>query len=224
MPSDTGDTGAEQSMRAWKFLDAGRVAPFGGHTWPAPTSSGAGAALRFPGREVFACRIEDLPWWIAAELWEVQLEGPIRALETQLAAAGGRLLRRVTAWDAQTLRGYGVACAERARDLAVVALRGDGRTDEARALAEARSILELSRIARSLAGEARARLSSNLAGYVAESSTRAAEGAAAAAANIAANAAVLAQGDPSVFAGERRWQAEWIAEHAGLAQVPVAAV
>ena len=43
MPSATGDTGAEQPMRAWKFLDPGRIAPFGGHVWPAPSTSGPGA-------------------------------------------------------------------------------------------------------------------------------------------------------------------------------------
>lgn len=211
-------------MRAWKFLDAGRVGPFGGHTWPAPSAGRPGPWVRFPGREVFACRVDDLPWWIAPELWEVEMEGPLRALETQVAAAAGRLVRQLTAWDALTLRAYGVACAERARDLAVEALRRDGRAEEAQALTGARSILELTRIARGLAGEPRARLSSNLAGYVAESSMRASEGAAAAAANISANAAVIARGDPSVFAGERQWQAQWIAERTGLAPVSVATV
>ena len=224
MPSDTGDTGAEQPMRAWKFLDTGRIAPFGGHCWPGPTSTGPGEWVRFPGREIFACRIDDLPWWIAAELWEVELEAPVRALETQVAAPAGRLIRRATAWDASTLRAYGVACAERARALAVEALTRDGRVEEAQALARARSMLELSRVARGFAGEGQVRLSSNLAGYVAESSMRAAEGAAAAAANIAANAAVAAAGDPSVFDRERQWQARWIAEHAGLAALPIAAV
>jgi hypothetical protein len=209
-------------MRAWKFLDHGRIAPFGGHTWPAPGTSGPGQWVRFPGREVFACRLEDLPWWIARELWEVELEPPIRALETQIGAAAGRLVRQVTGWNDATLRGYGEACALRARDLAIEALTRDGRTDEAQALARTRTMLELSRVARSFAGDARERLSANLAGYVAESSMRASEGAAAAAANIGANAAVMALGDPSIFERERRWQARWIAEHAGLAPVAAA--
>ena len=223
MPSATGDTGAEQPMRAWKFLDTGRIAPFGGHTWPAPGGNGPGAWMRFPGREIFACRLDDLPWWIAAEMWEVELEAPVRALETQVAAAAGRLLRRVGGWDAPTLRAYGAACAERARDLTVQALGRDGRAEDAQALARTRSMLELGRVARALAGDPRV-FSSNLAGYVAESAIRASEGAAAAAANIAANAAVVALGDPSAFDRERLWQARWIAEHAGLASVPVAAV
>jgi len=224
MPSATGDTGAEQPMRAWKFLGVGRVAPFGGHTWPAPGAAGPGAWVRFPGREVFACRPDDLPWWIGPELWEIELEGPIRALETQVAASAGRLVRQVHGWDAATLRAFGVACAERARNLAVEALGRDGRVEEAESLARARSMLELSRVARDCAGDARTRLSANLAGYVAESSMRASQGLAAAAANIAANAAVLAHGDPAVFSRERSWQARWIAEHAGLDLLPAAAV
>ena len=224
MPSATGDTGAEPPMRAWKFLETGRIAPFGGHTWPAPSGDAPGAWVRFPGREIFACRLDDLPWWIATELWEVEIEAPVRALETQIAAAAGRLLRRIDAWDGPALRAYGVACAERARDLAIQSLIRDGRAEEAQALGRARSMLELSRVARGYAGEGRVRLSANLAGYVAETSMRASEGAAAAAANIAANAAVVALADPSAFDRERQWQARWISEHAGLTAVPVAAV
>ncbi|HTS82658.1 MAG TPA: hypothetical protein VMH40_18800 [Myxococcaceae bacterium] len=204
-------------MRAWKFLAAGRVAPFGGHTWPGPAAGEPGAWVRFPEREVFACRADDLPWWIAAELWEVELEQPARTLETQVAAAAGRLVRRMTGWDDGAVHAYGVACAERARALAVEALSRDGRTEEAVALARARGMLELCRVARGFAGDARNRRSSNLAGYLAESSMRASEGFAAAAANIAANAAVAARpDDPGAFHRERQWQARWIAQRAGL--------
>lgn len=224
MPSATGEPGASSPMRAWKFLDSGRVAPFGGHTWPAPTDSGAGPWLRFPGAEVFACRLEDLPWWLAPELWEIELEPPLRTLETQVAGRAGRLIRQVTAWNGALLRAYGVACAERARDLAVEALTRDGRAGEAQALMRARSTLELSRIARGFAGEARERVSSNLAAYVAESAMRASEGWAAAAANIAANAAVMALGDPAAFGRERQWQAGWIATQSGLTRESVSAV
>jgi len=211
-------------MRAWKFLDSGRVAPFGGHVWPAPSAGAPGEWLRFPAQEIFACRSADLPWWIGPELWEIELEAPVRGLETQLAAPGGRLIRRVVDWDAAALRAYGVACAERARALAVDALTRDGRAEEAAALTRARSMLELSRVARGFAGDARERQSSNLAGYLAESSMRASEAAAAAAANIAANAAVAAVKDPTAFDHERQWQAQWISERAGLTPVPVAAM
>jgi len=224
MPSATGEPGASEPMRAWKFLDVGRIAPFGGHVWPAPSGSAPGAWIRFPGREVFACRIDDLPWWIAPELWEVELERPLRALETQVAAPAGRLLRRVTSWDEPALRAYGDACAERARTLAVDALEREGRAGDAESLRAPRSMLELCRAARALAVDAAERTSSNLAGYAAESAMRAAEGVAAASANITANAAIIASGDPAAFHRERTWQSRWIAERCGLAPLAALAV
>src|SRR5215470_409656 len=108
MPSATGDTGASETMRAWKFLVRGRVAPFGGHVWPAPGSGAPGEWVLPPGGEVFACRIPDLPWWVNDELWEVELDGPIRSLPTQIAARRGRLIRRMVGWDEAALRAYGL--------------------------------------------------------------------------------------------------------------------
>jgi hypothetical protein len=168
--------------------------------------------------EVFACRVPDLPWWLADELWEVQLEEPLRELDTQVASTAGRLVRRVEPWDEAAVLDYGIACAHRARALAVAALRQDGRVEEAEALAGAEGIVQLARLAGQLAGEARIRKSANLAGYVAESATRASQGAAAAAASIAANAAVMAQGNPTAFELEREWQSRWIAQRTGLPQ------
>jgi len=167
---------------------------------------------------VFACRVVDLPWWLDAELWEVELEGPVSTLESQLVAPAGRLLHRIEAWDASALQDYGAACALRARELAVRVLREEGRSADAEALARPAPLLELARAARASSAEASIRRGANLAGYVAESATRAAQGAAAAAANIAANAAVVARRDPSAFDLEREWQARWIARRTGLPQ------
>ena len=172
---------------AWKFLAPGQVAPFGGVRWPEPGPHAPAHWFRPPAGEVFACRIVDLPWWLDAELWEVELEGPVSTLESQLVAPAGRLLRRIEAWDASALRDYGAACALRARELAVGVLHQEGRAEEAEALARPGGLLELARVARSLSAEASIRQGANLAGYVAESATRAAQGAGAAAANIAAN-------------------------------------
>ena len=223
MLSDTGDTGASETMRAWKFLERGRVAPFGGHVWPAPGSSAQGAWVRPAGGEVFACRTSDLPWWINAELWEVELEAPIRTLSTQIAGRRGRLLRRMVDWDEVALRAYGVACAERARDVAVSLFLRDGRADDAEALRRARSPLELCRVAQGLATDAKTQ-ATNMVGYLAAAAVRAAGGAAAAAARHAADAAVAADGTPGVLERELEWQARWIVERAGLAAQTVAAV
>ena len=221
MPSATGDTGAEQPMHAWKFLDPGRVAPFGGHIWSAPSTNGPGAWLEPPGG-VFACRLEDLPWWIRPELWEVELAAPVRLLPTQVAARRGRLLRRVLTWNQEALHAYGVACAERARDGAVQAFLSEGRLEESDALRRTRSMLELHRVAQSLAADART-TASNAVGYVAACAFRAAQGAGAAAAVHAGDAAV-ASGDPDAFESERKWQAAWIAERCALSVEPVAAL
>jgi hypothetical protein len=163
--------------------------------------------------------VPDLPWWLAEELWEVQLVEPLRELETQVAASAGRLLRRIEAWNEGTLRDYGIACAHRARALAVAAFRQEGRSEEAEALAAGQGILHLARLARDLATEAKTRRSSNLAGYLAESATRASQGAAAAAASIAANAAVMAEGSAAAYELEREWQARWIARRTGLPEL-----
>ena len=181
--------------------------------------------MRFPGREIFACRLQDLPWWIAAELWEVELEAPVRALETQVAAAAGRLVRQVTALGCAHARGPTARPVPSGRAISPSeALGRDGRAEEAQALARTAQHARAGRVARALAGDARARLSSNLAGYVAESSIRASEGAAAAAANIAANAAVLALGDPSAFAASASGRRAGSPSTPGPRPVPVAAV
>ena len=222
MPSATGDTGAEQPMRAWKFLDPGRIAPFGGHVWPAPAGNTPGAWIEPPGG-VFACRLADLPWWIRPELWEVELTGPVRALPTQVGAPRGRLLRRVVAWNEAALRAYGVACAERARDSLVQAFLREGREEQADALRATRSPLELYRVAQGLTVGAKTP-ASDAVGYLAASAVRAAQGEGAAAALHAGDAIVVASGEPEAFDGERKWQAAWIADRCALSVEPVLAV
>ena len=223
MLSDTGDTGVSETMLAWKFLECGRVAPFGGHVWPAPGIGGPGPWIQPSGGEVFACRISDLPWWVNAELWEVELEAPIRVLPTQIAGRRGRLLRRMVGWTNVALRAYGVACAERARDLAVSLFLREGRSADAGSLRQTRNPLELCRVAQGLATDATTPVTT-MAGYLGASAFRAAEGSAAAAARHAADAAMAADGTPGVLEREIEWQARWIAECAGLGVPTSAAV
>jgi hypothetical protein len=210
-------------MRAWKFLERGRVAPFGGHTWPAPGRGAPGDWIQPPGGEVFACRTSDLPWWVNAELWEVELAAPIRALPTQIVGRRGRLLRRMTGWDEPALRAYGIACAERARGVAVSLLLREGRTADAETLQQTRGPLELYRVSQELATDAATR-GAAVVGYLAAAALRAAGGAAAAAAHHAADAAVVADGTPGALEREIAWQARWIAARAGLAAPMVASM
>src|SRR5262249_6302383 len=174
MPSATGDTEASDTMRAWKFLERGRMAPFGGHVWPAPGHGAPGEWIQPAGGEVFGCRMSDLPCWVNAELWEVELEGPIRTLPTQIVGRRGRLLRRMVGWDELAPRAYAVACAERARDLAVSVLLHEGRDVDAEALRQARGPLELHRVSQAMATDARTP-GSTMAGDVAAAALRAAE-------------------------------------------------
>lgn len=64
-----------------------------------------------------ACTAEDLPYWLNTELWEVELEGAVRA-ERKLSAARGRLVRRVAGWDAAAARAFAESCKERLRETA----------------------------------------------------------------------------------------------------------
>ena len=64
-----------------------------------------------------ACTAQDLPYWLNAELWEVELDGAVRG-ERKFSAQRGRLVRRVDAWDASAARAFAETCAERMRETA----------------------------------------------------------------------------------------------------------
>lgn len=64
-----------------------------------------------------ACTAEDLPYWLNAELWEVELDGAVRDAR-KLTAPRGRLVRQVEAWDAAAARAFAESCSERVRETA----------------------------------------------------------------------------------------------------------
>src|SRR5262249_41516700 len=142
---------------------------------------------------------------------------------TQVAGRRGRLLRRMVGWDDVALRAYGVACAERARDLAVSVLLHEGRSADADALRQTRSPLEFYRVSQGLATDA-ATPGTTRAGYVPAAALRAAEGAGAAAARHSADVGLIADGTAGALEREIDWQARWIVERAGLVVPVVAAV
>lgn len=98
-----------EAVIAYKFLRAGGVAPFTGFSW-VPGAWVMGRAAH--GEGVHACRVSQLPWWVDDELWRIELGAPVVERATQLEAARGRLLQRVTAWQPQA---FAQACAARAR-------------------------------------------------------------------------------------------------------------
>lgn len=131
-------------MRAYKFTGPGAVGVFSGFRWPTPSGAGPGAWVEVDGsvnaceRGVHACRTADLPYWIARELWEIELDDMLLEEPYKVVARRGRLLRRVPRWPELELP-FARACAERARDLAADQLRGAGHPDLADQAASATS-------------------------------------------------------------------------------------
>jgi hypothetical protein len=130
---------------AYKFLQPGRVAPFGGITWPEPGEWFEVESVDPCRSGVHACGATDLPYWLGlGELWEVELD-EVAVDERKLVAGRGRLLRQVEGWDEETRRGFVAACAERARpradeapDVAPQALAVRGMTPQAAGFISAR--------------------------------------------------------------------------------------
>lgn len=102
-------------MTAYKCLRSGRVAPFSAFPWPVETWVDAEPDPCASG--IHACAVEDLPYWLNAELWEIELDAPSRH-ERKLVAPRGRLTRRVDAWDAAAQQDFRDMCEARVRELA----------------------------------------------------------------------------------------------------------
>ena len=111
-------------MIAWKFLGPDATGPFSRFAWPLP-DGGPGAWVEAPVEPcrsgIHACRRDDLPLWLGRVLYEVELDGDIRAEPTKLVASRARLLRRVDAWDDRLRDAYTRMCADRAHELALAA-------------------------------------------------------------------------------------------------------
>ena len=104
-------------MRAYKFLDADGLAPFTAFPWtPGEWVEASGAEPCRAG--VHACAPADLSHWLAASLWEVELDGEIVEEATKVVASRARLVRRLDAWDDALRAAYTRDCADRAHELA----------------------------------------------------------------------------------------------------------
>jgi len=205
-------------MIAYKFLRAGRLGPFSGFPWPAPGQWVRGSDTRILCREgIHACRLQDLPWWLAEELWEIELDGEVQPDEHKVIARAGRLRSRVAAWTPGCATQYGEACAWRARDHAVKALRTADHEESAQALAACETLEQLRQLARGLAEQLPdTRIILTIAR---DGAFRALTGAAPTSAYIAAHAAKRLDG-PAGYDAERAWQSRWLTEHLGLREGP----
>jgi hypothetical protein len=120
---------------AYKFLAAGRVAPYSGVDWPEPAIWLESQGTPEPaGIGIHALRAEALLGWIDDELWTCELGGAIEDDGEVLVAERGRLLERVQAWNEVTAYDFACDCALRGRELVVDALRGEGHDAAAREL------------------------------------------------------------------------------------------
>ena len=200
-------------MIAYKFLDEGTVSPFTRIRWT--PGVWMKAAQSREGFGIHACRPLDLAWWIAPELWRLELSDPVRERYTQIEAASGKLIEPIAGWTARTREEFGIHCVMRTRDVAEEALRKLGHIELADRLARA-GTLELLREATAvplppgLAGEMIGYAQSACAAFLrtgnsAESSF------------IVSIASAGARGDPSGFGEERTRQSRWLAQLLGLA-------
>jgi hypothetical protein len=205
-------------MIAYKFLRAGRIGPFSAFEWPEPGiwvhAPREPAACR---RGIHACRPCDLPWWLADELWEIELDGRVQADEHKIIAPAGRLRAQIEKWTPECAQEYADACAWRAQERAVSALARAGHRHESHRLATCGTLDDVLVAARQLADAIpETRISLTIAG---DGAVRALTGAPPTSAYIAAHAAMRVDGAAG-YAAERAWQSRWLVERLGLRPDP----
>lgn len=211
-------------MKAHKFLLAGNVAPFSELVWPEETWVEADGELETCRSGIHACRLDQLAYWLADELWEVELDGEIEEQELQVIAARGRLVRHVDAWDDAARRDFAVACVKRTAAYAAEKLREHDLPAEADLLDAAEELEQLAARAEGAAAAAGkvvgAGAAVDLAEYVADAAGYAMAGHTAGAAFVAAHAAFVRApaGVADPFTAEREGQAQWLARRLGLSE------
>jgi hypothetical protein len=199
---------------AYKFLRSGRTGPFSAFQWPEPgVWVHAAPELAACKRGIHACRPSDLPWWLADELWEIELDGRVRVDDHKIIAPAGRLRSRIEEWTPACAQRYADACAWRAHERAVQALTRAGHLREAQRLASCATLGDVLVAARRVAEDIPGtRISLTIAG---DGAMRALTGAPPTSAYIAAHAAMRLDGAAG-YAEERAWQSRWLVERLGL--------
>jgi len=211
-------------MLAYKYLSAGAVAPFTRQPWPLPSPRAPGAWIVAPPGDlarygVHACRMEDLSYWPDEELWLVELGEPIVPTPFHVAAGRGRLLQRITAWNAASAREYAAACAWRARDLVAEALSRAALDAEASALRACIDLISLQATATAIAGDAARDEPRGLVAYAAGAAMRARQGRFPEASLQCAHLGAALTGSEADAEYERSWQARWLAHRLELREI-----
>ena len=201
-------------MIAYKFLRSGRRGPFSGFSWPPPgVWVHAERDMVTCRNGIHACRVGDLPWWLADELWEIELGGRVQLGEHKVFAPAGRLRSRVQGWTPACAQEYADACAWRAHTRALQALSRAGHASSADKLRGCPTLEDVLQVARQLADSSPdTKISLTIAG---DGAFRALTGAPPTSAYIAAHAAARLDGAEG-YAAERAWQSRWLAGRLGL--------
>jgi hypothetical protein len=193
---------------AYKFLARGAVGPVTRHRWS--PGQWVEAVRVEEGFGVHACRVSDLAFWIADELWRIDLEGQVRERATQVEASRGRLLDRVEGWDRKAWAELGLACVFQTRDVSAAALRGLGQVDAANRLAAPTTFERLVETVRS--SEPPEGFAGEMFGYAHDAAVAfSITGNAAESSFIASVATAAARGDPAGFDDEKRRESGWLA-------------
>lgn len=206
-------------MRYWKFLRPGAVSPFAGYIWPVGEWVTADAS-DICRAGFHACRLADLPYWLADEMWEVELGFPVQKSRHKITARSARLISRVVGWTPDRSSELAVACVGRTVEHTVAELLECGLDDAASRMADAEE-QQWDRVARECAELASARgawQAVKLCCYVSDAIEAVASYPVASVAYIAARAAhqrSSAESDDP-YAAERAWQATWLAENLRL--------
>ncbi|WP_422772777.1 hypothetical protein ACN28C_07235 [Plantactinospora sp. WMMC1484] len=213
-------------MRYYKFLAAGRIGPFSRQTWSTAWRSEPAIVPCRQGLHV--CRVDDLPYWLHDELWEVEVEGPVLAMERQVIAGRGHLREQVGEWNAQARQEFVRACLTRIAGHAAEEC-GDALDDGSLVAAAERLAtvgpVDLGEVADlAMARQERAALRGRsvaawVCGYLADAVEMVESYPVAALGYVAARAADARTGDDGVdrYLLERAWQAEWLTRRLGLA-------
>ena len=110
--------------KAYKFLTRDGLGVFSRFAWPLPADgpgSWVAADVQVCHSGIHACRTDDLPYWLAPSLYEIELDGPVDVLPVKVVAPRGRLVRRIEAWNEASRIDYSRTCITRAEELIAAA-------------------------------------------------------------------------------------------------------
>ena len=86
------------AVRAYKFLDDAQRAPFTATPWALGEWVEATSAI-VCHEGVHGCRAADVSYWLAATMWELELDGQIVDTRHKVVGSRGRLLGPVAGYE-----------------------------------------------------------------------------------------------------------------------------